>query len=83
MSDALRAQLAAVIREDRAQETVAGFSLLKGFPNSETASVPGALAAMRAADREDLLGALARYSTIQWPYNGRAFGSTMAAVSIA
>jgi hypothetical protein len=66
MSEALRAQMAAIIRQDLAQEAGAGFPLLRRFPNSETASVPGYFANLSPTDRDSLLDALAHYSTIQW-----------------
>jgi len=66
MSEELRARMAAIIREDLAEEAAQGFPLLKRFPNSETASVAGHVAALGSAERESLLDALAHYATIQW-----------------
>jgi hypothetical protein len=68
MSEELRSQIAAVIRRDLAAEAEAGFPLLRRFPNSETASVPGYFAALNPPEREVLLDALAHYSTIQWSH---------------
>ena len=68
MAEALRAQIAAVIRQDMADEAGAGFALLGRFPNSETASVPPAFARLSGPDRESLLDALAHYSTLQWSH---------------
>ena len=69
MSEALRSQIAAVIRQDLAWEAAAGFPLIKRFPNSEIAGVPGYFANIAPADREILLDALAHYSTIQWSHD--------------
>jgi hypothetical protein len=68
MSEELRSQISAIIRQDLAAEAAAGFPLLARFPNSETASVPGAFAALGAAERESLLDALAHYSMVQWTH---------------
>ncbi len=51
--------MAAIIRQDLAEEAAAGFPLLKRFPNSEIASVPGYFTSIAPADREILLDALA------------------------
>jgi hypothetical protein len=69
MSEELRLHMAAIIREDLAREAAQGFPLLKRFPNSEIASVPGHFAGLGPADREILLNALAQYSTIQWSHD--------------
>ncbi len=69
MSEGFRARMAAIIRQDLAEEAAAGFPLIKRFPNSEIASVPGYFANMAPADREILLDALAHYSTIQWSHD--------------
>jgi hypothetical protein len=61
--------MAAVIRQDLAEEAAAGFPLLVRFPNSEIASVPPYFANMAPGDREVLLDALAHYSTIQWSHD--------------
>jgi hypothetical protein len=61
--------MAVVIRQDLAEEAAAGFPLLKRFPNSEVASVPGYFANIAPVDRETLLDALAHYSTIQWSHD--------------
>jgi hypothetical protein len=68
MAQDLRAGIAAIIRQDLAEEAAAGFPLLRRFPNSETASVPGYFATLAPPDREILLDALARYSMIQWSH---------------
>ena len=65
----LRSQFAAIIRQDMAAEADAGFPLLRRFPNSETASVPGVFARLAKPDQESLLDALAHYSTVQWSYD--------------
>jgi len=52
MSEELRARMAAIIREDLAEEAAQGFPLLKRFPNSETASVAGHVAALGSAEAE-------------------------------
>ena len=67
-SEALRARIAAIIRQDLAEEAAADFPLLRRFPNSETASVPGAFANLDPPDRDILLDALAHYSTIKWSH---------------
>ncbi len=66
MPEGFRTRMVAIIRQDLAEEAAAGFPLLKRFPNSETASVPGYFANIGPTDREILLNALAHYSTIQW-----------------
>ena len=68
MSEELRSQIAAVIRQDLAVEAAAGFPLLKRFPNSEIASVPAYFANISPSDGETLLDALAHYSTIKWSH---------------
>src|SRR5579862_1933641 len=69
MSEILRSKIAAIIRQDLADEAAAGFPLIKRFPNSETASVPGYFASLAPPDREILLDALAHYSTLQWSHD--------------
>ncbi len=69
MSEGFRTRMAAVIRQDLAEEAAAGFPLLKRFPNSEIASVPGYFANIDTADREILFDALAHYSTLQWSHD--------------
>jgi hypothetical protein len=68
MSEELRSQIAAIIRQDLAAEADAGFALLQRFPNSETACVPGAFARLAKPDQESLLDALAHYSTLKWSH---------------
>jgi hypothetical protein len=68
VSEDLRSRIAAIIRQDLAEESAAGFPLLQRFPNSETAGVPGYFSRMSQPDREILLDALAHYSTIRWSY---------------
>lgn len=68
MPEELRQQIAAIIRQDMAEEAGAGFALLERFPNSETASVPPAFARLTGPDRESRLDALAHYSTLQWSH---------------
>ena len=55
MSEVLRARIAAIIRQDLAEEAAGGFPLLQRFPNSETASVPGHFTNLSPSDREILL----------------------------
>jgi hypothetical protein len=69
MLEELRSGMAAIIREDLSSEAAQGFPLLKRFPNSEIASVPGHFAGLGQPDRELLLDTLARYSTIQWSHD--------------
>jgi hypothetical protein len=69
MLEDLRSRIAAMIRQDLAEEAAAGFPLLQRFPNSETAGVPGYFSRMRQPDREILLDALAHYSTIKWSHD--------------
>jgi hypothetical protein len=66
MSEQLRSRVAAIIREDLAEDMRAGFPLLGRFPNSETASIPDFVAALSAAERETMLDALAHYATRRW-----------------
>jgi hypothetical protein len=68
MPEALRTQIAAIIRQDLAAEAAAGFPLLRRFPNSETASVPEYFAGISPPEREILLDALAHYAMIQWSH---------------
>jgi hypothetical protein len=68
MSEQLRSCVAALIREDLAADMAAGFALLSRFPNSETASIPGFVASLSAAERENMLDALACYATLRWDY---------------
>lgn len=68
MSEELRSQIAAIVRRDLAEEAAAGFPLLRRFPNSEIANVPGYFAQLSASDRDILLDALAHYSTLQWSH---------------
>jgi hypothetical protein len=68
MPQDLRPQIAAIVRQDMAEEARAGFPLLQRFPNSETACVPGAFARLAKSDQEVLLDALAHYSTVQWSH---------------
>ena len=65
----LRARIAAVVREDLAAEAAAGFPLLRRFPNSEIASVPGYVSRLTEPDRGRLIDALAHYSTLWWSYD--------------
>ncbi len=65
-TEAMRARIAAVIREDLAAEHAAGFPFLRRFPNSELASVPDAFARLDEAGQARLLDALAQYSTLWW-----------------
>src|SRR5579862_2915040 len=69
MSETLRSQIAAIIRQDMADEAAAGFPLIERFPNSETAGVPGHVASLAPPDRETLLDALAHYSTLPWSHD--------------
>lgn len=69
MSEDLRARIAAMIRQDLAEEAAAGFPLLKRFPNSETAGVPGYFSHLSQRHRDILLDALAHYSMIQWSHD--------------
>jgi hypothetical protein len=69
MSEDLRSRIAAIIRDDLAEEVSAGFPLLQRFPNSETAGVPGYFLRISQADREILLDALAHYSTLTWSHD--------------
>jgi hypothetical protein len=68
ISEDLRSRMAAMIRQDLATEASAGFPLLRRFPNSEMASVPGYFARLSQHDRDILLDALAHYSTIKWSH---------------
>jgi hypothetical protein len=63
-----RAGVAAIIRHDLAEEAAAGFPLIRRFPNSETACVPGCFSRLSQADREILLDALAHYSSVKWSH---------------
>ena len=69
MSERIRAQIAAIIRDDLEAEATAGFPLLQRFPNSETAGVAGHFARLSPRDREMLLDALAYYSTVKWSHD--------------
>jgi hypothetical protein len=69
MSEDLRSRIAAMIRQDLAEQAAAGFPLLQRFPNSEMAGVPGYFSRMSQPDREILLDALAYYSTIKWSHD--------------
>jgi hypothetical protein len=68
VSEELRSQIAAIIRQDMAAEAQAGFALLQRFPNSETASVPAYFARLARPDQDSLLDALAHYSTLKWSH---------------
>jgi len=68
MTEALRSQIAAVIRGDLAAEADSGFALIGRFPNSEIASVPPTFARLSPPDQESLLDALAHYCTLQWSH---------------
>ena len=63
MSEDLRTRVAAEIRRDLAEQAAAGFSLLRRFPDSETAGVPAFFAGLSAAERESLLDGLAWNAT--------------------
>jgi hypothetical protein len=69
MSEDPRSRIAAIVRQDLAEEAAAGFPLLQRFPNSETASVPSYFSRISQPDREILLDALAYYSTIRWSHD--------------
>ena len=68
MSEQLRLRMAAEIRRDLASEMLAGFPLLRRFPNSETAPIPDFVAALSPGERENMLDALALYATLKWDY---------------
>ena len=68
MSEVLRSRVAALIREDLAEEMAAGFPLLRRFPSSEIAGIPDFVSALSAAEREGMLDALALYATLQWDH---------------
>ena len=63
MSEDLRTRVAAEIRRDLAEQAAAGFSLLRRFPDSETAGVPAFFAGLSAEERESLLDGLAWNAT--------------------
>jgi hypothetical protein len=69
MSEDVRSRIAAIIRQDLADEAAAGFPLVRRFPNSETAGAPDYFSKLSQADREILLDALAHYSTIKWSHD--------------
>jgi hypothetical protein len=69
MSEDVRSRIAAIIRQDLADEAAAGFPLVRRFPNSETASVPDYFSKLSQADGESLLDALAHYSTLKWSHD--------------
>ena len=69
MPEDLRREIAAIIRQDMAEEARGGFPLLKRFPNSEIASVPPCFAQLAKPEQESLLDALAHYSTLQWSHD--------------
>ena len=69
LTENLRARIAAVVREDLAAEAAAGFPLLRRFPNSEIASVPGCVSRLAEPDRARLIDVLAHYSTLWWSYD--------------
>jgi hypothetical protein len=68
LTENLRARFAAVVREDLAAESAAGFPLLRRFPNSEVAGVPDYVSRLTEPDRGRLIDALAHYSTLWWSH---------------
>jgi hypothetical protein len=71
MSEELRARVAAEIRRDLAEEAAGGFPLLRRFPDSETACVPGFFAGLSPEERESLLDGLAFSATHEWSFQFR------------
>src|SRR5208283_1880926 len=68
-TEGLRARFAAIVREDLAAETAAGFPLIRRFPNSEVVGAPDYVSRLTEADRGRLLDALAHYSTLWWSHD--------------
>ena len=64
-SVAVRARIAAGVRQELADEAAAGFTLLHRYPNMMTAGIPDCYLGMSPSNREILLDALVFYGVVR------------------